>query len=559
VTRPTAASPDPQAARPKPTPADPGYQDYGYDAWNSAVRYRFGTTVDRLGSLVFETAAADLFGVYLDGLPGFARQQHDCHCCRRFLEQYGGLVGIDDTGRAHSLFWDRDSRNPTYGPAERTLARAVESARVTGPFLSKERGWWGQPQTGPWTHFAVSPSKELVYLDPLKTAFQGMAEKKEDFRNLSRFLSEFPRPLVDQAVAVLQTDALYRSEKLLGQAQWLAWRHEALDRHGRRAPNADNLLWKAVAAAPAGFCHPRSGMIGTLLEDLAAGLPFEDVKKRFAEKMHPLRYQRPQALPAAGNVKRAEEIFAALGLAPALARRVATLNDVTALWVPTPARPLAAATPGPVFGAVPTKGAAPPAPAAVGGVVPVHPMSFEKFRREVLPAADRIEMFVPPGHLPFVVLVTAIHWDAPPLLQWDLPDRRNPVSWYFWNGGSPAHQFGLSGGSWVEVPAVCLKPSMWGPDEAAFAHHGQGAFFLLAGARETRAGAGLGLFPEFLRAELREVRATIEAYARRTPMAGLREGSAVGLGFHAGKPWTSCRLRVVRDRTVYEHVLDRWD
>ena len=42
--------------------------------------------------------------------------------------------------------------------------------------------------------------------------------------------------------------------------------------------------------------------------------------KGFAAKVNPLSYQRPQAAPSSANVKQAEELFAKLGLAPALER-----------------------------------------------------------------------------------------------------------------------------------------------------------------------------------------------------------------------------------------------
>lgn len=49
-------------------------------------------------------------------------------------------------------------------------------------------------------------------------------------------------------------------------------------------------------------------MIGTLLDDIASGMSFDSVSRRFAEKMHPLQYQRPQAAPSAGNIAQAEKI-----------------------------------------------------------------------------------------------------------------------------------------------------------------------------------------------------------------------------------------------------------
>ena len=70
-------------------------------------------------------------------------------------------------------------------------------------------------------------------------------------------------------------------------------------------------------------------------------------------------------------------------------------------------------------------------------------MTWDKFQRTVLPSAERIE-FLAPSHGSYTALVTAANAEAPPILQWDRDGARNPVSWYFWNGGSSASQFGLS-------------------------------------------------------------------------------------------------------------------
>src|SRR2546425_8355197 len=79
-------------------------------------------------------------------------------------------------------------------------------------------------------------------------------------------------------------------------------------------------------------------MFGTLLEDISNGLPLPEVSKRFAEKMHPLRYQRPQAAPSEGQLAQAEKIVAQLGAAGSLARRFARLEEVETIWTPKPTR-----------------------------------------------------------------------------------------------------------------------------------------------------------------------------------------------------------------------------
>jgi hypothetical protein len=69
-------------------------------------------------------------------------------------------------------------------------------------------------------------------------------------------------------------------------------------------------------------------MIGTLLEDIHVGLPFDDFKAKFAAKMHPLQYQRPQAAPKVGAIAQAEKLVEQLGIVRSLKRRFARLDDL---------------------------------------------------------------------------------------------------------------------------------------------------------------------------------------------------------------------------------------
>jgi hypothetical protein len=195
-------------------------------------------------------------------------------------------------------------------------------------------------------------------------------------------LNEFPLPVVEQAVNILQAEALYRSEKCLGVAQWLKDLHENRNATRNNAIKA-NITWLAVATAPAGFCHPRSSMIGTLLEDIAAGLPFEMIRRRFAMKMDPLAYQRPQAPPSAGNIAQAEKVVARLKAAGSLKRRFATLSDVQAIWTPEPVREKAPDSGGGVFAHL-----KPGSPATTPVIeVPPQTMTWVKFRDTVIPDA----------------------------------------------------------------------------------------------------------------------------------------------------------------------------
>ena len=278
-----------------------------------------------------------------------------------------------------------------------------------------------------------APSRHAL-LDPAQAA----AAKREDHATVARALGIFTPAMLTQALRLLKADALSRSEKFIGPVTWLATLHadRAKAADGRQR---DNILWHAVATAPAGYCHPRASVAGTLLEDIAAGLPFKDIEARFAAKLHPLRYQRPQAAPTAGNIAQAEKVIQQMGLAPSLARRFARLDEVETVW-----RPLAATTlpTGSVFGHLRPKRGVPSVS------LPPVTLTWEKFSRTVLAAGPDAIEFMVPAHGSFTGLLTATDFDAPPILKWDRPEARNPVSSYVYHNGSDPTRWGLCGGEW---------------------------------------------------------------------------------------------------------------
>lgn len=495
---------------------------------------------------IFRTAIPEdaLWSVYLNGIPEAHRQHYDCHACRSFVKRYGGLVTIGEDGRTTPLLWDAAAVPDLFATSVGELALSVRAARVVGVFLWNDRTW-GQPRTGEWSHLHGVASY-LSSIPRTQTAGQAMAEKREDYAILSRGLSEYPIDAVRQAVRVLEADAVTRSEKAAGVAAWLLDLQTRIA--GKRGHERNNLVWLAVATAPVGFCHIRSTIISTLLDDIVEGLPFESIAKRWADKMHPLRYQRPTAPPREGAIQQAERLVAELGVAASLRRRFATLSDVLVkLWEPAPE---------------------PDAPPS-GGVfdhlreadrvkklnLPPTVITWEKFAARVLPDARTIEVKTP-SRGAFYGLVTAADADAPAILQWDgLADQpRNPVSWYFYHNGSPASQWGLRAGAWTPVAAIFPSPHQWQAPEK-FAHQGQNIFFAIRGAKVSRS-APLCLFPEILKSELHGIRSVVEAYSKTRFIEG--EGDANGLAFQKGAP-DALTLRVRTAQGMATYTLDRWE
>ena len=508
-----------------------------FDTYNESIQARFSKVTS--GSVLFTTDAEGLWETYLDAFENpHDRQDHNCRCCRHFINKFGGLAVVAENGTLESVLWDVDTAPPMYKPVAEKMARAVRKAKITGVFLTSERVW-GTPVTGVWTHFSVAPAPDLLFKGSLKTPYQAMAEKKEDYRTVMAALAKFKLPDLEVAVRLLGSDTLYRSEKVLGQAEWL--RGLQLMKTNRR-----NQIWKAVAKAPAGFCHPSASMIGTLLEDIASGKEYNQIAQSFANKMHPLSYQRPKTAPTDATIEQAEKIVEQLGISRSLERRLVRLDvdEIPTVWRPTPERSIER---GGVFGHLKERVKLP------SMVLPAQEITWRKFSETVLPTAERIEIAAPSiGN--YICLTTAVHADAPPILQWDLEEARNPVSWYVWHNGSRAQQFGLSPSALYPVPAICLHPSMWGK---AFPQHGEAVILLIEGAQETKKPT-VALFPELLKAELHGVRKVIEAYSKSATMQGFGQPHAVGIVHRKGVKWDT-KVRVWTSGQAADYILDRWD
>lgn len=518
-----------------------------YPKYIQSLKAYYNSVVNE-GIQLFTTDSENLFDIFLDNLPLGARQLYTCNACKHFVNRYGGLVTIDKNGVITSALWNENIVPEFFENSVEAVKKAVLNSKVNGVFISNKR-ILGQPVTGEWSHMSVELPINMVYTQRLKTAEQMMAEKREDIKILASGLLEYSIEAIEQAVNLLKTEALYRSEKCLGVAEWFK------DIHTRWSDTKnknlkDNILWLAVGTAPVGFCHIKSSMIGTLLDDITAGMSFDLVSRRFADKMHPLQYQRPQAAPTAGNIAQAEKIVEKLGIQNSLVRRFARLDELVKIWIPQHKVDNNTKSGG-VFSHLKAK----EKKEQIQMNTPPITMTWKKFLETVLPSVKNIEFMIKTGTDNFSAILTASEIDAPPILQWDKEDKRNPFSWYVYIGGSTANRWNLKSG-YCNVTGICYQPSMW---YESYEHQGKSVFFILEGAKDTGyINSGNALFPEMLKAELQEVRSVIEAYSKKAVLEGYEEASACGLRLQYGSNWDST-IRVVSDTGTSVYKLDRWD
>ena len=394
-----------------------------YPLFEKAVKERFNKFVSE-GRRLFKTNAEGLFDVYLQFLPQADRESCNCNSCRSFFNRYGDLVSINSEGEKESVLWSIENMPPKYIKPVEMMKYIVESSVVKTVFLSEERVL-GTPVTGQWTHLSVSIPSTMVYRSRLSTAGQAMAEKAQEFQMVIRALQEYTADTVDQALALIKSETMYRSDRVLGNAKWFK-DLMTMYRSARSSEEQRNIVWLAVASAPAGFAHVRSSMIGTLLEDIASGMPMNRVASRFAEKMNPANYMRSESAPTENGIQEAERVVAQLGIEDSLLRRYAKIEEVPEfLWKDRSANnvtPEKKSTG--VFGHLQAK----PKTESNLMSLPVKVMAWDRFERTVLPTADKLEVLMDnPSRL--MALVTAAVPDSENIMKWD-----NPFSWYYHGG-----------------------------------------------------------------------------------------------------------------------------
>lgn len=400
--------------------------DDRYPIFEQAVKDHFTMLVNK-DTALFSTDAENLWEVYLNNLPeneGRGRQHYNCSACRHFIQRYGNLVTINEDGEIESVLWTEDA--PTFfKQSAMELRKAVSKSKINRVFVSDNR-ILGTPKTSIWSHLSATLPTEKVNRSRVKTAGQIMADKLEDYRILNGALQEYSIDIVNQAFELLKTETLYRSEKCLGVAKWFKELHEKV-LSSKNEKIKENIIWFFVATAPNGFCHIKSSMIGTLLDDIASGMDFESVSRRFAEKMNPANYMRSQVAPTKGNIEQAEKIVEKMGIVNSLKRRYATFEEIpNLLWKNNyKAKEEQTIKKTGVFSNVIPK---------IKAVnfsntnLPTTIMTWEKFQRTILKDAENIEVKVDNTNR-LMALVTASDKDAENILQWN-----NTFSWYYHGG-----------------------------------------------------------------------------------------------------------------------------
>lgn len=365
---------------------------------------------------VVEIDKDELWDLYLSSFPEGAntifreRREFDCNNCKRFVRQAGAIVVIDEYGELVSV-WDAEVPDENMQIVFDRLASHVSSKMIVDEFLHYERviGTHKNVQDTEdgvvtWHHFAMDVPRK--YREKKDRIGEKLSAARTRAQVLHRSLSEISLDSAEIVLDLIDQKSLYRGEEHLKAVEsFIAHKKEfdELDQWQRWIYCWEERLVHGI----------RNTAIGTLLVDLSEGADLDAAVKSFESKVAPANYKRPKALVTKKMIESAEAKVAELGIEESLYRRCARAEDLTAnnvLFADRGVRP----SMGGVFDGLKRS-----TPDSDRTFSKLEEVSIEDFVENVLPTAEKVELFLDDEHESNLVsLVAPVSADAPNILQW---------------------------------------------------------------------------------------------------------------------------------------------
>lgn len=255
-----------------------------------------------------------------------------------FVKNIGKLVSFMD-GQMVTV-WDFDTKSDVYQPVVDALAAYVKTCAVVNPYYVSRNmisdGKFGTEMNyeydadhkavRTWDHFAVEiPQRFIVNSYDVSTK---MAEWRDSANVFKRSLEELTMDAVDTVLELIAQNSLYRGKEFEGLVRGFKSDKQVYYRLPDEKKSA--YVWMAPGGASMNRLRIRNTAIGTLLVNLSEGMDVDAAVTAFEKVVAPANYKRPKAIFTKKMLEDAQKTVTELGYMNSLARRFATLDDITA-------------------------------------------------------------------------------------------------------------------------------------------------------------------------------------------------------------------------------------
>ena len=374
----------------------------------------------------------EFWNLYLDSYPTGTneiyrqRREFDCSCCRHFIKSIGNAVVIKDNKIC--TMWNFHTGDTTFQPVVDALNAYLMTKSVTNLYVSKfahigtnrnfenlENG-----KVTEWEHFSLELPRKFV--DTTGRSIGDIQGQFRDTRNVfKRSLDEISEESVMTVLELIGSNSLYKGE------EWKTVLEKFLEykRLYDRTPDneKDNFAWENSSKAGVVIGRIRNHSIGTLLIDISEDVDLDTAVKKYEAIVAPANYKRPKAIFTKKMLEDAKNTIDELGYMDSLARRYATLDDITVNNIlfsnKDAAKRISGAS---VFDEM--MGEATSSPKKFSKVEEV---SVDKFVSDILPTASGLEVYFENKHASNMVsLIAPKNRDAKTMFKWD-----NGFSWAY--------------------------------------------------------------------------------------------------------------------------------
>lgn len=374
----------------------------------------------------------EFWNLYLDSYPAGTneiyrqRREYDCSCCRHFIKSIGNAVVIKNN-KVRTM-WNFRTGDTTFQPVIDALNAYLMAKSVTNLYVSKfayigtAKNFenLGDGNVTEWEHFSLDLPQKFV-----DTTYRSVGDIQGQFRDtrnvFKRSLDEISEEAVMTVLELISSNSLYKGE------EWKAVLEKFLEykRLYDRTPDNEkgNFAWENSSKAGVVIGRIRNHSIGTLLIDISEDVDLDTAVKKYEAIVAPANYKRPKAIFTKKMLEDAKKTIEGLGYMNSLARRYATLDDITVNNIlfsnKDAAKRISGAS---VFDEMMSEVTSSPKKFSK-----VEEVSVDRFVSDILPTASGLEAYFENKHASNMVsLIAPKNKDSKTMFKWD-----NGFSWAY--------------------------------------------------------------------------------------------------------------------------------
>lgn len=525
----------------------PCFEDAIFDLFADAVNKTANCVIDSIKTDSYKPVPIrvkteeSLWDLYINNIDESCRQQYNCRSCKNFIEKYGNIVLVDEDAIIVSLLWDEKDVPDLFKASVKAMREACEKGRISvsegyagdifyevnrSTNLGKMRSKFASSLKNEYNHLYLTGNivNKLScihineYAESCATLIKLGLSKVDHIENFVRFLNN---------------DDLYDIEKYRWAVSILDYVKEI---HGKNAKNS--IIIKYAQLSNWKWTHFNQSVIGEIFEGICKEESFDTLKSRYNYLTDSVRYMRPTADAPDALIKEANKLFESMGItADSLRRRPARLDELTYIWK-EPEESYE------VHGDVRDKGVFDSLlsenrkPKSRHKFIIEEKMSLNKFLTKILPDCETISLKVNRELISLISLAgvwfnTATAEDSYPIIRWDLPDSRQPVSQYQIRNKINPNMYipNVRTMDYIEIYGICYDCEYWKSITDPETVSSAGINFILKNGSLLGNEIPLSIFPSIVNPKFHSIRKVIEKYSNENILDPIYpEGSTPAVG-----------------------------